>query len=42
MSDMAALGHLAANPQGTSREEIYLAVTSLYRVQGASACASAS
>jgi uncharacterized protein (DUF2336 family) len=35
MSDMAALGHLAANPQGTSREEIYLAVTSLYRVQGA-------
>jgi uncharacterized protein (DUF2336 family) len=35
MSDIAALGRLAANPSGTSREEIYVAVTSLYRVQGA-------
>ncbi len=34
MSDMARLAQLAANPQGTSREEIYLAVASLYRVQG--------
>ena len=31
---MARLAQLAANPQGTSREEIYLAVASLYRVQG--------
>lgn len=35
MSDMAALGRLAANPQEASHEEIYLAVTALYRVQGA-------
>ncbi|HTO39426.1 MAG TPA: DUF2336 domain-containing protein [Rhizomicrobium sp.] len=34
MSDMGRLAQLAANPQGTSREEIFLAVTSLYRVQG--------
>jgi uncharacterized protein (DUF2336 family) len=34
LSDMAALGRLAAQPHGTSREEIYLAVTSLYRIQG--------
>lgn len=31
---MARLAQLAANPQDTSREEIYLAVASLYRVQG--------
>jgi uncharacterized protein (DUF2336 family) len=35
MSDMAALSRLAANPGEASREEIYLAVTALYRVQGA-------
>ena len=35
MSDMGRLAQLAANPSGTSREEIYLAVASLYRVQGA-------
>jgi uncharacterized protein (DUF2336 family) len=35
MSDMGRLAQLAANPQDTTREEIYLAVTSLYRVQGA-------
>lgn len=34
MSDMARLAQLANNPQGTTREEIYLAVASLYRVQG--------
>src|SRR6201992_653327 len=34
MSDMRSLAQLAANPQGTTREEIFLAVTSLYRVQG--------
>jgi uncharacterized protein (DUF2336 family) len=34
MSDMTRLAHLAANPRGATREEIYLAVTSLYRVQG--------
>lgn len=34
MSDMARLAQLAINPQDTSREEIYLAVASLYRVQG--------
>ncbi|HEY4123227.1 MAG TPA: DUF2336 domain-containing protein, partial [Rhizomicrobium sp.] len=34
MSDMGRLAQLAANPQGTSREEIFLAVASLYRVQG--------
>jgi len=34
MSDIAALGRLAANPGATSREEIYVAVTSLYRLQG--------
>src|SRR6185437_3867833 len=31
---MGRLAQLAANPQGTTREEIFLAVTSLYRVQG--------
>jgi uncharacterized protein (DUF2336 family) len=35
MSDMAALSRLAAHPGEASREEIYLAVTTLYRVQGA-------
>jgi uncharacterized protein (DUF2336 family) len=35
MSDMGRLAQLAVNPQGTSREEIYLAVASLYRIQGA-------
>lgn len=35
MTDMAALGHLASNPHEASHEEIYLAVTALYRVQGA-------
>jgi len=36
MSDMGRLAQLAINPQaGTSREEIYLAVASLYRIQGA-------
>ncbi|MEI9931332.1 MAG: DUF2336 domain-containing protein, partial [Rhizomicrobium sp.] len=34
MSDMSRLAQLAANPQGTTREEIFLAVASLYRVQG--------
>jgi len=34
MNDMTRLAQLAANPQGTTREEIYLAVASLYRVQG--------
>lgn len=34
MSDMGRLAQLAINPQGTSREEIYLAVASLYRIQG--------
>ena len=33
MNDMGRLAMLAANPQGTTREEIYLAVASLYRVQ---------
>jgi len=32
---MAALSRLAAHPGEASREEIYLAVTALYRVQGA-------
>jgi uncharacterized protein (DUF2336 family) len=36
MSDMGRLAALAMNPQnGASREEIYLAVASLYRIQGA-------
>ena len=35
MSDMGRLAQLAINPQGASREEIYLAVASLYRIQGA-------
>ena len=36
MSDMGRLAQLAMNPQGgTTREEIYLAVASLYRIQGA-------
>jgi uncharacterized protein (DUF2336 family) len=34
MSDMGRLAQLAAHPQGTTREEIFLAVSSLYRVQG--------
>lgn len=35
MSDMTRLAQLAMNPHsGTSREEIYLAVASLYRIQG--------
>ena len=35
MSDMGRLAQLATNPhQGASREEIYLAVASLYRIQG--------
>jgi uncharacterized protein (DUF2336 family) len=35
MSDMSRLAQLAGNPQsGASREEIYLAVASLYRIQG--------
>jgi uncharacterized protein (DUF2336 family) len=33
MSDVDRLAQLAANPQDTTREEIYLAVASLYRVQ---------
>jgi uncharacterized protein (DUF2336 family) len=36
MSDMGRLAQLAANPHSAaSREEIYLAVASLYRIQGA-------
>src|ERR1700755_263042 len=36
MSDMGRLAQLAVNPNsGASREEIYLAVASLYRIQGA-------
>src|SRR6478736_6285533 len=36
MSDMGRLAQLAMNPKsGASREEIYLAVASLYRIQGA-------
>src|ERR1700761_9322719 len=35
MSDMGRLAQLAVNPNsGASREEIYLAVASLYRIQG--------
>ena len=35
MSDMGRLAHLAMNPrEDASREEIYLAIASLYRVQG--------
>ena len=35
MSDMGRLAQLSLNPQhGASREEIYLAVASLYRIQG--------
>jgi uncharacterized protein (DUF2336 family) len=35
MSDMSRLAQLAVNPHsGASREEIYLAVASLYRIQG--------
>ena len=33
MSDMGRLAQLAANPQDTTREEIFLAVASLYRIQ---------
>ena len=37
MSDMGRLAHLAMNPrEDASREEIYLAIASLYRVQGTS------
>ena len=32
--DVSRLAALAADPQGTSREEIYLAITSLFRTQG--------
>ena len=36
MSDMGRLAQLAMNPEnGASREEIYLAVASIYRIQGA-------
>ena len=34
LNDMGRLAQLAANPQGTTREEIFLAVASLYRIQG--------
>ncbi len=34
LHDMNALARLAANPQGTGRDEIYLAVATLYRSQG--------
>ena len=34
MNDMGRLMQLAANPQGTSRDDIYMAVASLYRTQG--------
>ena len=34
MSDVRRLSRLALNPQGTSREEIYLAIASLYRNSG--------
>lgn len=34
MGDMGRLAHLVANPGNVKREELYLAVTSLYRVQG--------
>src|SRR5690348_13582200 len=33
MSSMARLAQLAANPQGVGRDEIYVAVASLYRAQ---------
>ena len=35
MSDMGRLAQLAAHPQDTTREEIFLAIASLYRVQDA-------
>jgi uncharacterized protein (DUF2336 family) len=35
MSSMGRLAHLAANPQGVGRDEIYVAVASLFRAQGA-------
>ncbi len=35
MSSMGRLAQLAANPQGVGRDEIYVAVASLYRAQGA-------
>jgi uncharacterized protein (DUF2336 family) len=34
VSDIGRLAQLASNPQGTTREEIYLATALLYRVQG--------
>jgi uncharacterized protein (DUF2336 family) len=34
MSDMGRLAHLVSNPGNVKREELYLAVASLYRVQG--------
>jgi uncharacterized protein (DUF2336 family) len=34
MGDMGRLARLAADPRGTTREEIFLAVGSIYRVQG--------
>ncbi len=35
MSSMGRLAQLAANPQGVGRDEIYVAVASLFRAQGA-------
>ena len=35
MGNMARLAQLAVNPQGAGRDEIYVAVASLYRAQGA-------
>ena len=35
MGSMGRLAQLAANPQGVGRDEIYVAVASLYRAQGA-------
>lgn len=35
MSNMGRLAQLAANPQGVGRDEIYVAIASLFRAQGA-------
>ena len=35
MSSMGRLAQLAANPQGVGRDEIYVAIASLFRAQGA-------
>jgi uncharacterized protein (DUF2336 family) len=35
MSNMGRLAQLAANPQGAGRDEIYVAIASLFRAQGA-------